>query len=333
VGDEWVADPRITWRILLSARPTRPAAPALLADRQAALHRLQAWPAAPPVRRATDLPALLTELSLVDSGPLVVGVAGDHLAVSAHHAHVDGLGLLDVLAALVDGPVKSSARGLAPGREPGSAAAGSLRRLGEVAFAPPAAVATSALAPADGDANVHQTVDGSVRTAALVHAGVVGVLAHNTERGVRTRHVAVAIGAGRPRPDGERIGNRSELIRLRDLEGLDAAQVAERVRAAPVDMAGGSGVIRGGRLSRTALRVLAPRLGSTLLVSHLGDVTTDQADALAFYPVTAGGSGISLGAVGHDGHTTLTLRARGSIWDGDSLAGLLDRVSSALAEA
>ena len=46
--------------------------------------------------------------------------------------------------------------------------------------------------------------------------------------------------------------------------------------------------------------------------------------------VTAGGSGISLGAVGHDGRTVLTLRARAAAWDAAGLTALLAGVADAL---
>ena len=65
-------------------------------------------------------------------------------------------------------------------------------------------------------------------------------------------------------------------------------------------------------------------------MSHLGEVTTTAAAALAFYPVTAGGTGLSLGAVTHDGTTMLTLRGRGSAWDEAGLDALLGRVVDAL---
>ena len=55
-------------------------------------------------------------------------------------------------------------------------------------------------------------------------------------------------------------------------------------------------------------------------------MTTSAAGALAFYPVTAGGTGLSLGAVGHDDTTVLTLRGRASQWDAAGLAGLLGQV-------
>ena len=78
------------------------------------------------------------------------------------------------------------------------------------------------------------------------------------------------------------------------------------------------------------MRVLARRLGSTLLVSHLGEVTAPHVERLAFHPVTAGGTGISLGAVGHRGRTVLTLRARAADWDADGLERVLEAVGGRL---
>jgi hypothetical protein len=255
-----------------------------------------------------------------------VGLAGDLVVISAFHAYVDGLGLLDLLAALTEQPVTSSARGVAD-RPAERAGLGS--RLREVALAPPAAVSPPVVDPVEGDAYATLTVPARVRTADLVHAAVTAVVAHNRDAGRRSRHVAVAVGTGRPAVEGERLLNRSELLRLRDVELLSRSAVAEALRTAPLSSAGGNGT-GGGRLSALALRVLAPRLGSTLLVSHLGDVTTTAASDLAFYPVTAGGSGISLGAVGHDGRTVLTLRARAAAWDAAGLTALLARVEEAL---
>jgi len=321
----WGGDPSIAWRILLTAVPATPLTLAGLAERQEALHRDQGWPAPPPVVTG-DPAALRRDLAEVPDVPLVVGLAGDLLVISAFHAYVDGLGLLDVLAALTGQPVTSSARGVT---DRPAERAGLAGRLREVALAPPARGARAATTPAVGDAYTAATVPGRVRTADLVHAAVTAVVDHNSEQGRASRHVTVAVGAGRPAAAGERLANRSELIRLRDLEGRSLAEVQEALRSAPLDQAGGSGA-GGGRLAALAQRALAPRLGSTLLVSHLGDVTTDTATDLAFYPVTAGGSGISLGAVGHGGRTVLTLRARAASWDAAGLTALLARVAVAL---
>lgn len=317
----WGADPSIAWRILLTAVASPPPTVAGLTERQVALHVAQGWPAAPPITTG-DPTTLRRDLAEVRQAPLVVGLAGDHLVVSAYHAYVDGLGLLEVLAALTGQDVSTSARGLTDRPADG---AGPLDRLREVALAPPAKVSPPVVEAAPGDAFASVTVPGRVRTADLVHAATAGVVAHNLDARRPSRHVAVAVGAGRPPAEGERLRNRSELLRIRDVEDLSAAEVAATLRTAPLSTAGGSGT-RDSWLSKAALRLLAPRLGSTLLVSHLGDVTTSAASDLAFYPVTAGGSGLSLGAVGHDGRTVLTLRARASAWDGPQLERLLGRV-------
>ena len=90
-----------------------------------------------------------------------------------------------------------------------------------------------------------------------MHAAVDAVVAHNTARGQDSRHVTVAVGAGRPAAPGERLANRSELIRLKDLEVLSASAIEDALRSAPLSGAGGSGA-GGGRLAAVAQRALAP---------------------------------------------------------------------------
>ena len=316
----WAGDPSIAWRIVLSSVPSQALTAGTLAERQRALHTAQGWPA-PPAVVTGDPATVLREITEVRDVPLVLGLADGQLVISAFHAYVDGLGLLDVLAALTEQPVKSSARGIG---ERASETGGTIDRLREVAFAPPSAVALPPITPANGDAFAAVPVSGRVRTSALVHAAVAAVVAHNTARNRDSRHIAVAVGAGRPAAAGEPLANRSELIRLRDLEVLPPSAIEDALRSAPLNLAGGSGAP--GRLAGVAVRALGSRLGSTLLVSHLGDVTTDAASVLAFYPVTAGGTGLSLGAVGHDHTTVLTLRGRASQWDARSLRALLGSV-------
>ena len=322
----WGGDPSIAWRILLTAELSEPLTLLELGERQVALHRDQGWPAPAPVASG-DQDTLRRDLAEVRDVPLVLGIADDRtLVVSAFHAYVDGLGLLAVLAGLTGAPVTSSARGVVDRPAGGGGAVGRLR---EVALAPPAGVARPSAASGAADSFARVTVPHRAGTTDLVHAAVTAVVAHNAEHGRSSRHVTVAVGAGRPAAAGEPLANRSELIRLRDLEGLSRDEVRSALHSAPLDSAGGSGAA-GGRLTAVAQRLLAPRLGSTLLVSHLGDVTTTAARDLAFYPVTAGGTGLSLGAVGHDGRTVLTLRGRGSAWDETGLTALLDRVAQAL---
>ena len=81
---------------------------------------------------------------------------------------------------------------------------------------------------------------------------------------------------------------------------------------------------------RVATRLLSRRLGSTLLVSHLGALHVPGAVGAAFHPVSGGGSGVSLGAVALDDATTLTLRARGRQHGRAELAALLADVAARL---
>ncbi|RHW25119.1 hypothetical protein D0Z08_20710 [Nocardioides immobilis] len=304
----WVADPTIGWRILLTA--TLPEAPGIPADRTAAT--------AAELRRALVMPA---------PEPVLVGVAGRDLVVSAHHSTVDGLGLLRILEQLGYGPATSAARGVGD-RPAGHGYVGTVaRRLAEAAFRRPAAIPPPRTgAPVAGDTMVEAEVPGSVRTAEIIHAAGRAVAALGARR-----HVAVAVGARRAAV-GDDLQDRSVLLRLRDVELLDLAGIERALREAPVER---PPVSRSGAVDRVAaagMRVLARRLGSTLLVSHLGEVTAPQVDRIAFHPVTAGGTGISLGAVGHRGRTVISLRARASDWDADGLERVLEAVVGRLVD-
>ncbi|MET0526137.1 MAG: hypothetical protein ABWZ91_15130 [Nocardioides sp.] len=276
--DRWVADPTIGWRILLTA--TLPEPPSANGD----------------VRSAASTDELRRALVEPDPEPVLIGVAGHDLVVSAHHGSVDGLGLLRILEQRGHGPVTSSARGVAD-RRAGHGYVGTVaRRLAEAAFRPPARVPqrrAGLIGPTTGDVMVEVELPGSFRTAEIVHAAA-GAL---TDSGAGP-HVAVAVGATRdPGADGA-IENRSVLLRLRDVERHDLSGVERALREAPVERppVTGSGAVD--RAAAAAIQLLARRLGSTLLVSHLGEVTAPLVERLVFHPVTAGGTGISLGAVG-----------------------------------
>jgi hypothetical protein len=332
----WVADPTIGWRILLTATvPHQPRADGV-ADHFASLAASQGWPV-PAIRTGPSADYLRRSLVAPDPAPLIVGISGNELVLSAHHGAVDGLGLLRVLEGLGLAPVHSTARGV--GDRP--AAHGVLgtvgRRLGEAAFRPPAAVSlTPPAVPDSGDVMVDTEVAGSFRTAAVIHAAVQAVAQHEAIRGVKVRRVAVAVGAtSDPAPEGAAIDDRSALLRLVDVERLDLLGIEQALREAPVQS---PPVVRRARpwtpivdrVSTTGMRVLARRLGSTLLVSHLGEVSAPHLDRIAFHPVTAGGTGLSLGVVGHRGRTVLSLRARASDWDADGLEQLLEAVRGRL---
>ncbi len=305
----WVADPSIGWRILLTA--TLPVPPA----------------ADDTVRTATSVADLRRELVLADPEPVVVGAAGRDLVVSAHHSAVDGLGLLRVLEQRGYGPVTSSVRGVGD-RRSGHGYAGTVgRRISEAAFHPPARIDQRRRgAPTTGDEMVEIELAGSFRTAEIVHAAVGAFV----DRGTGPR-VAVAVGVTRDPEAGGAIEDRSALLRLRDVERLDLPGVERALREAPVERppVARSGLVD--RAAEVAMRILARRLGSTLLVSHLGEVTAPKVERLAFHPVTAGGTGLSLGAVGLQGRTVLTLRGRAADWHADGLKQLLEAVGGRLA--
>ncbi|NYI47018.1 hypothetical protein BJ993_004098 [Nocardioides aromaticivorans] len=330
----WVADPGIGWRILLTARLAEPPDRADVGDRLAAITAAQEWPAPPPLRVREDLGALQRELVDADPAPLLVGVSGRHLVLSAHHSAVDGLGLLTLLERLGAGPVRSGARGVGARTTTGGAARTTTRRLREALLHPPARVTPPpGRVTGTGDVLVERTLPGTHRTAALVDAATRAVVAHERAWGRSATHVAIAVGAVRDQPTGAGapVADRSVLLRLTDVEQLDAEGIAAALASAPVQTppAGGGNPLLA-RAAAAGLRALAPRLGSTLLVSHLGEVTAPGVRALSFHPVTAGGTGLSLGAVGHDGTTTLTLRGRASSWNDNGLEQLLEAVVSLL---
>lgn len=326
----WVADPTIGWRILLTATLPQPPQLEVVSERLAALGADQGWPS-PLVRSGGSAAAVAGDLVAPDPAPLLAGIAGHDLVLSAHHGSVDGLGLLRVLEQVTRTPVTSSARGVGD-RPAAHGYAGTVaRRLAEAAFRPPARVPEEPpQRPGDGDVMVELEVAGSVRTAALVHAAARAVVDHGA-----VRRVAVAVGATRDPAQGAVIEDRSALLRLRDVEQLDLAGVERALRTTPVERPPVAPVRRPWtpaleRVTATGMRVLARRLGSTLLVSHLGEVTAPHVDRLVFHPVTAGGTGISLGAVGHHGRTVLTLRARAALWHADGLERLLEAVRGRL---
>jgi hypothetical protein len=178
------------------------------------------------------------------------------------------------------------------------------------------------------------TLDGPVRTAALVHAGAGAVAEGNRERGHRSDRVAVAVGVSRAG------GTRTEVADDSGFPPADRRGAPRprggRGRARPRTPCSCGGSAQGGvaraasGLIRTGARLLAPRLGSTLLVSHLGTIDADAVDAVAFHPLAGGGSGVSLGPRPSAVRTVLTLRARGVAHTTVDLERLLGRIADRL---
>ena len=209
--------------------------------------------------------------------PVLVGIAGADLVVSAHHAL-----RRRARAARRPRPRGHGAGGVAAprrGRPPdprrvsrGPRPDGSPRRR---SGRPRRIAAPAGSRAAAATCSPRSTVPGSWRTAEMVPRRAGRRPAHDAA-GRDTRHVAVAVGAGRPATaTTTRIANRSALIRLTDLE--DSTCRGDRASCCARPARAATGARRPapatGRLMAGGMRLLARRLGSTLLVSHLGEVT------------------------------------------------------------
>ena len=316
-AEHWLGQAGLPWNILLVAKLFEVPTIHDLRVRLSHLSRDQGWPVPPPGTVIEgDLERLLSELAAVQdvTHPVSVGRAPEGLVIRAHHALVDGLGLLAVLRELTATDVRSKAIGVGkrPRRSTGPAVA---TRLLEVVIRPPAGVAPTASWPTEGDVFAAATLNRSVRTSELVHAGVCAIGAWNVSNGARSRRIALAVGVSTLGGEDLRLGEHSGFFRLTNAERLDLQQLERALASVPLQVGGtarSATTRRASGLIRWASRAFAPRLGSTLLVSHLGRVEADQLTEAVFYPLAAGGSGLSLGAVTVSGRTTVSLRARRS---------------------
>jgi hypothetical protein len=326
-----LGDPRLAWNVLLRARLDDPPDPAAVAHRLAGVGREVPWPVVTVAPAARGLAALAE----IPAAGASVAVAGTAVSVRAAHQDLDGLGLLVLLGRVLDRPLRSSARGVGQRPAQGSLAATALRRLAEVALAPQARVARSparGVHGAPGEAFVARTVDDDVDVARLVVATVDAVRDWNERHRRPARRVTVAVGVATVAGDEAGLRDQSAFLRLRHAELLDVDGVRTGLRQAPVQRGGGPdrpGPVLGSLLG-LGTRLLAGRLGSTVLVSHLGRVDAAGVQSLEFYPVSGGGSGRSVGAATVAGRTTVTLRARAGRHAAEALKvlleGLVDRL-------
>ena len=324
----WVADPTVAWVIALDAHLREPVDAVRVAAGLASVGfpGSVATPAGPDALQQVLAPA---------TAAVRAATTANRVTLGAQHEHCDGLGLLALLEAATGTGATSSARGVGERDVRGSALGSTVRRLAEALLAPPAPVAapTATGAREAGEAFARFTVARRLSVAELTHAAVRGVTAHNRAAGVRTSRVAVAIGASRTGGEVPVVGDHSTLLRLRGVERLSVPEMRAAVREAapePPPPGTGDGPSLAGRVATVAMGVLSPRLGSTLLVSHLGEVDAPGVEDLAFYPVTGGGSGVSVGAVGLRGTTVVTLRGRGGRHPSATLEALGRRVHDEL---
>lgn len=327
-----LGDPRIPWVVLLDLNlPAGPPATEVVADRLTALADEAGWPpiSAGAVRTGARRD-LLGALAADGSEILRAGLHQDGLVLAARHDALDGLAMLTAAGRLLGEDVRSTARGVDSARLGAGSTGALLRRAWEVGIRPPARVAGSTSPPRPGDAFAAITIDGAPRTADLVHAGARAVVGWNHQHGSATKRVSVAVGVSTVGGTSSTLSDRSAFLRLTGVERRSVESIRDELATAPLQP-GGGGSARPilATVSGLALRLAAPRLGSTLLVSHLGTIDSDI-PAPAFYPVTGGGSGLSLGAATTRGRTTITVRARGSQHHDEHLERLLALVVDAL---
>lgn len=329
--ERWAGDSSITWSIGIRAQLTQPVPAAELRDRWHALART--YPhlgTVGEVESRADDTTLEQLLSERFTGGRVLRIAADRhrLVVVAEHTAVDGLGLLAVLAALTASDVRSLAQGLGARRAKPFAIAGAMR-LWEAIVAPPTAVSASGVR--DGPEVVAtSTLQRQLRTAAVVAAVGRAVAGWNTARDQPGQRLTIAVGATRasraiPTPDDD-----SSYLRIRNVEALSEADIARALRTAAPEPRTAEGVRVSGALANV-VAWLSRRLGSTVLVSHLGQVEGDAVRSLEFYPVTGGRSGVSVGAASVGDQTTITMRARGGEHTPADLGDLLGQVVDELA--
>lgn len=328
-----LGDPRIPWLVLLEIGSPTPALSATtLLEGVARLYEQARWPD-PTVDAVVhgERRELLGRLAAESQGPVRVGVHDHGLVIAARHDCLDGLGMLSAAGILTGSELRSSARGIAAGRAGSGTTSALLRRAWEVLAQPPARVAAARSTDDAGDSFASRSIDVVARTADLVHAGAQAVAAWNRGHQLPARRVSIAVGVSTVGGDATELVDRSAFLRLTDVETMSLEAVRHELAHAPVQPNSVPGTARA--VAGTLLRWAAPRLGSTLLVSHLGEITSVVAEPdspPAFYPVSGGGSGLSLGATTVAGRTTLTLRSRAARHGDHDLERLLDLVLDAL---
>jgi hypothetical protein len=317
------------------------AVPVTAVDPEAALERLaEGWPAdgavGPAPRRVAVRGSPAAQLRAAandpypEPGPFVrVGATPGGVVVAAHHAVLDGLGLVAVMGLVVGAGLGTTARGVRGPHDAGTARrlAYPAARLGEALIRPPDAIAARAGPPAPGDRLAATTIEPAVGTAGLVAAAARAVRRWNAERGARATRVVVAVGASARSGEHPTVGRASTWFRIEVPRGTTAPGVRQLLQRRGPEPPAGATVLRAARASGVAARI-ERRTGSTLLVSNLGELAPDGVvGAAEFYPSAHGRSGVAVGAIRAGGATTLTVRARAADFTDEEAARFLHLVA------
>jgi hypothetical protein len=332
--------PGISWSIVCDAVVAPPVDPDIVAQRLA-----RAWPGdghLGPIPAVQPVAAEEWRSSLQDAADrpfaegsprcrVLIGTTDTtRVAVAAHHATLDGLGLIALLGAALGVSLGTGARGIEPGHSPGTGSVEyGIRRLIEALADPPARIAPDhGSRRAGGDHLVRIELTRPAGTAALVTAAASAVRGWNRDHGVGPGRVMMAVGAALGPGSAPVIGRQSTWLRL-ELPDGDIQDVRELLRVAAPEPPPPTAMLRAARLTGLA-GALDGRTGSTLLVSHLGRLTSGPVRSAAFYPSAHGRSGVSIGGIGVGAGTTLTLRARRADYSWTAAEELLARVVAEL---
>jgi hypothetical protein len=328
-------DPTVPWSIVLQAELSGPLDADKVGVRLAALaERYPHLGGAPSVVTAGEpheVRAAFASRGYDGSEPLVrAALVGSPpvLVLAAHHGAVDGLGLLALLGAAVDRPVRTGVVGTGDRVNARSFTLAAARRVGEAVFAPPMRVRAAGPAePAEWD----EVLVGvrlsrlSLGTAAVAAAAAAVVREWN---GTRRGRMVVAIGASRRNGDDLTPEHRSAYLRLRLPPGTDRTLVRAMLDSQPLepDFPPSRNVV-----VRLGARALAQRLGATFLASNLGSVEVGApVSSLEFFPQCSGPAGVAIGVASTDGTTSLTVRARRRDLTQEAAGELLARLAAAV---
>jgi hypothetical protein len=226
--------------------------------------------------------------------------------------------------------VTSNAAGVGRRRGGESFVRSAVRRLGEAVFSPPTRIEPSIRHESDAELLLHKDITRlPAGTSALTVAALRATKTWNREHGVPTSRVVAAVGASRRSGSDLRPEHDSAFFRLPLPADADQADVHTLLRGLPPepDFPAKRNTVMG-----LGIRALAPRLGSTFLMSNLG-VVTAPVRSLAFHPAASGRSGVAFGAATVGETTTVTVRARGRDFDAVSAMDLLDLLVSELPSA
>jgi hypothetical protein len=215
-------DPTVPWSIVLQADLTGPLDAGAVRDRLAALTDRYPHLGGPPnVLEADDVDRVragFASRGYDGRDPLVrVALAGSPpaLLLAAHHGAVDGLGLLALLGAAVDRPVRTSVIGMRNRAIAPSFALAALRRVGEAVFTPPTRVrAVPGAEPADPSEVLVAARLPLLRAGTAATTAAAAAVVREWNAGRRGRMVA-AIGASRRDGDDLTPEHRAAYLRLR----------------------------------------------------------------------------------------------------------------------